>query len=169
MPNDPIEIISIPLDDKYVKTSDDDTIRGYLADKIIEGSGINITLINAGADEQLVISSEDVGGTDDEEFIADFDYTSVSPVTICNVSPLGTITKTKIIIDTIFDGIAEMTVGINGNGEILMDVIDVDPYYSASYVTYPDVELGDGEIVRLYLNKTGVTQGQGRVIINITR
>lgn len=169
MPNDPIEIITIPLDDKYVKISDADTVRGYLTNKIVEGSGINVTVTNVGNDEQLVISAEGGGGSGDEEFIVDFNYTSSSPVTICTVSPLGTITKAKFVLDTIFDGTVSMTLGINGNNNILMDTIDIDPYYLASYVTYPDAELGDGEVVRLYMSIVGASQGVGRVIVNITR
>ena len=170
MPNDAISFENIRIvNGSFVNISDEDETYGTLSEKLVEGDGINLTVLNPGGDEQIEISTEGGGGADDEEFIVDFDYLSTSPVTICTVSPAGTITKAKLVLDTVFDGTVDMTLGINGNDNILMDSIDIDPYYLASYVTYPDVELGDGEIVRLYFSTLATTQGAGRVIINITR
>ncbi len=170
MPNDPLEFNAY-IDDKHVKVTDADTVGGNLSEKIVEGSGINITIANPGGDEQIIISAE--GGTsssNDEEIIINFDYTSVSPLLVSTISPAGTITKTKLVVDEVFDGVFTVSIGLIGNEDILMASSDNDTTRKFGYTTNPDQLLSDGDTVYLFVtSESGNTQGAGRIILNITR
>ena len=178
MPNDPIGIFErnkkgrIPGSegtDENVKISDNDTTADHLDDKIVAGSGITLTVLNDGADEQLQIATSGIA-SDDEEIIVDFDHTSATPLPIATVTPAGTITRVRIIIDTAFDGIPLLTVGITGQTALYMQSDESDPTVEATYeVSALRQQITSGTVVNLYLNLTFVTQGEGRVILNITR
>ena len=168
MPNDPIEIVQIPLDDKYVKITEDDIETGYLSDKIVEGLGINIDIINTGGDEQIVISSEGGGGSDDEEFVVELNNATSFPLTITTVSPAGNVTLSKLTIRSVFDLGVSFSVGLDGNEELLMSTQDNIPQLQASYVLSPDIELNNGDIIKVYKSGT-ITIGEASVLIRITR
>lgn len=170
MPNDSISFENARIiNGSFVNISDDDTTYNTLSEKLAEGDGINLTILNSGGNEQIEISVEGGSGSDDEEFIVNFNYLSSYPITICNVSPIGTVTSVRLSIDTIFDGTTSMSVGVAGNDDILMDTLDNNVNLSASYITSPYITLGNGELVRLYSSLIGTTQGEGRVIVNVTR
>ena len=59
--------------DENVKVSDNDTTADHLDDKIVAGSGIALTVLNDGGNEQLRIAATGIAG-DDEEVILDFAY-----------------------------------------------------------------------------------------------
>lgn len=178
MPNDPVGIHSnserIPGTggsglDEEVKVSDNDTTADKLEEKIVAGTGINLNVINEGGDELLQIVAQAGAGSDDEEIIVDFVYSQSTPVFIASVSPLGTVSRVQVYIDTVFDGTAILTVGVPGNTQILMQSDEIDPYSQAYYEVSPGIELADTTVINLYMNLTGVTQGEGRVVLNITR
>lgn len=181
MPNDPIGIYEeqkgrIPGTgggsgvDEQVKVSDNDTTAGTLEEKVVAGTGITLSVLNDGANEQLQITAQAGAGSDDEEIVVDFDYLSSSPVFIATISPAGTISRVRILVDAIFDGTATFSIGIPGQPQLLMQTDESDPSIVSTYeVSAKNMELADTTVVNLYMNLSGVTQGAGRVILNITR
>jgi hypothetical protein len=65
------------VDTKQVKVSSNDTTENYLENKIVSGSNITITVVNDGANEQLVISGGAGVGTDLKPLVR----TAISTVT----------------------------------------------------------------------------------------
>lgn len=176
MPNDPIGFIDNQRPDiqgsgvdEKVKVSNDDTTASILQDKIIAGTGITLSIINDGANEQLQITAQAGAGSDDEEINVPFDYTSSSPVFIATVSPEGIVSGAKVYIETPFDGTADLQLGVPGNTDILMQSDEIDETASATYEVSPSLALNNGDVISLYMNLSGVTQGSGQVTINITR
>lgn len=179
MPNDPIGFEDqegrIPGSgggsgvDELVKVSDNDTTAGTLEDKVVAGTGITLSTLNDGANEQLRISAQAGAGSDDEEIIFDFDYTTSSPALVATMSPAGTVSGVRMHITTAFDGTADLTVGVIGNTDLLMQTDEIDETLVAAYEVNPAIDLADTDDVNLYLNLSGVTQGSGRIILNITR
>lgn len=66
--------------DESVKVSDNDTAAGYLADKLVAGTGISLAQNNDGGDETLTVSATSSGGGDSAQIIttaADLDLSAV--------------------------------------------------------------------------------------------
>lgn len=171
MANDPIEIIvNIPASsggasDNKVKITGTDTTADYLDASIDEGEGINLSILNSGADESIQVSSETV------QVVYPFDYTTSSPADIYSADLGDIISSVKLYIDTLFDGTVTISIGESGSIERLMGVDENDPYDADGSVfeVEPGYEYPGAETIRLYLNVSGTTQGVGRVIMLIKK
>lgn len=175
MSNDPVIVFrrgggsgSGILTDENVKVSDDDTTADHLDDKIVAGSGIALTVLNDGLNEQLSISATGIAN-DDEEVILDFSYTDVFPLDIYTFSDAGTISACRIVIETAFDGTGNLSVGHAGFPENIMMEMEVDQTIVASFEVTNNLDLPVTTTVQLYSDIAGATQGNGTVILRITR
>jgi hypothetical protein len=78
--------------DWKVKVSANDTTQGFLEDKIVAGSNINVTVLNEGANEDIQVAASGLsqtGHTHNEADIVDLDHdaTSIQGVVVSAIAP----------------------------------------------------------------------------------
>lgn len=94
-----------------------------------------------------------------------FSYSSPSSLLIWSAEAGNLAVDVKLSITEIFDGIATIKIGEPGTTDRLMKITENDPYELGVYATTPAYTYPGTTEVRLYLNISGSTQGQGKVII----
>jgi hypothetical protein len=170
MPNDPIQIcFSVPSGgsgDGTVKVTVNDTDAGFLSDKLTAGTGITLTVINPGGDEQLVISA--TGATSDvnmflEELV--FDYNSVFPLLVQNVHAGYFVHEVRLQVTTAFNGTVTLNVGSPGIVDRLMAATENDPTDVGAFSSWPQFEYAGDDIINLYGSVAGATQGAGLLTV----
>jgi hypothetical protein len=176
MPFDPIGIIenlgillgSGSETDELVKVSENDTDASYLSSKLVAGANVNLALINANANEQIVISSTGEGGeSNDEQIIVDFTWETVLPLFLHAVIDEGTVTRARIIIDEAFTD-SQASIGIPSFNQIIFPLNENDLNAIGDYQINSNYFVADNTNIYLYGIIDG-TEGIGRIILDITR
>ncbi len=156
--------------DELVKISSDDTTADYLEDKIAAGTGVTLNVLNPGGDEQLEIITDAIVTPNDEDIVIPFAFDDSSPIAITTLAVAANISKVRTVIDTAFDDSAStITVGLPGNVGLLQMANENDTSAVASYETWPDLELPIGSELQIELTPGTSTQGEGKVIVTLSR
>lgn len=105
--------IPVTITDELVKVSANDTTPGYLEQKVVEGSGIDVAVLNDGGDEDLQISL-DINGLTEEispaagDFIAIYDTSATANRKMSRANFLGPVAPSP-------GDIAETSFSFNNN------------------------------------------------------
>lgn len=97
--------------------------------------------------------------------VVPFTHLTASPVELGDVEAGDHIHACKVFIDTPFDGVASLSVGEPGAPGRLIDASMIDPKEAGLYEAWPEYTYAGPASIHLYLSKSGVTQGSGRVIL----
>lgn len=78
----------------------------------------------------------------------------------------GTVVLARLKIDTVFNGVgASISVGTQGDHELLLPSAWIDPYQAIEIENTPDVVLAAGEGIRIYITPGTASQGAGRLFL----
>lgn len=118
-------------------------------------------------------SEDSDGGTpsDAEVFIttAAFAYSTVSPVSVREVTANEYVVEARLVIRTTFDVPATLTLGEDGATDRLMQGGNVDPQEAGAYGVWPDYRYPGNDTIKLYISAPGASQGAGEVVLVTTR
>lgn len=105
------------------------------------------------------------GDGEDNSIELSFNYSSGASSLIWNAESGDIVFEVKLLISQVFDGTVTISVGEAGFTQRLMRTTENDPYELGVYSVQPVYTYTGNTAVLLYLNVTGSTQGQGKVIV----
>lgn len=164
MANDPIQIcFSVPQGNVVI--TENDSNPAPLSDKLVAGTGITLTILNPGGDEQILISSTGGGSGSGNVYlsITDFDYTTSNPLFLQLVTLGQFVYEARLSIVQAFDGTVTLSIGLPGQVTRLMATNENDPLEIADYASWPGFTAEGDDTIYLYLSVTSSTMGIGKV------
>lgn len=148
------------VEDVKAGVTTNDTTPGRLLEKLLAGAGVQFTLLNAGANEQLQITAE----TQTADIAVDVNLTE--PTIIGTVPAGGTVIEVRFSVDTPFDASYALQVGVPGQVGLLMSSAQNAPQVEGVYVNEPTETFVSEQAVYIYPSGTPGA-GTGRVFLTI--
>ncbi len=98
-----------------------------------------------------------------------FAFGDATPESVYIPSEAGVVVTARIAVDVAFNGTgAALSIGSIGSPGLYLPASDVNPAVVASYESVPDLPVGAGDDIMLYITPgSGASTGSGRVIIDM--